>query len=342
MSSRYHRQEILPQIGIQGQRRISDARVLLIGCGALGTVMAEMLARAGIGHLRIMDRDIVELTNLQRQTLFTESDARNGLPKAIAAAERLGLINSEIVIEPMAVDVDSGNVESLLTFPNSQLSDLILDGTDNVETRYLINDVAVMRNIPWVYAAAVGTEGRVMGVMPGVTPCLRCMFPTPPAGAELATCDTSGVLAAATSTIASLAVVEGFKLLLGERPSYLLSADVWSGRFAQVDTSQRDEQCVCCGKRKFEFLDRPAAGDGAKLCGRNAVQIRGGGAVDLQAIGLRWAQLAEIQQTPHMVRATLRDPAGMVLSVFPDGRVIVTGTSDVGRARSLAARFLGA
>jgi molybdopterin/thiamine biosynthesis adenylyltransferase len=342
MVSRYQRQELLPVIGVAGQERIRAARIVLIGCGALGTVMAEMLARAGIGHLRIIDRDIVELTNLQRQTLFTESDARNGVPKAIAAAERLRQINSEIAIEPLAVDVDAGNIESLLSFPNSPLPDLILDGTDNVETRYLINDMAVKQNTPWVYAAAVGTEGRVMGVMPSVTPCLRCMFPTPPAGAELATCDTSGVLAAATSVIASLAVVEGFKLLLGARPSYLLSADVWTGRLAQIDIRQRDEQCVCCGKRIFEFLNRPAAGDGAKLCGRNAVQIRGGRAVDLQAVALRCAALAEIRETPHMVRATLRDPAGVVLSVFPDGRVIVTGTSDVGRARSLAARFLGA
>lgn len=354
MISRYHRQEILPQIGTAGQKRISDARVLLIGCGALGTVMAEHLVRAGVGYLRIVDRDIVELTNLQRQTLFTEMDARNGTPKAIAAAERLKQINSEIQIEPMAIDVDSGNIETLVKFSTAQqttnnyqlatnIPQVILDGTDNIETRYLINDVAVKHNIPWVYAAAVGTEGRVMGIAPGTTPCLRCIFPNSPAAAELPTCDTAGVLAPATSLIASLAITEAFKILLGHPPKHLISADIWTPRFSQVDiTNQRDLNCACCGKHQFEFLSRPSSADGARLCGRNAVQIRGNGPTNLESLASRLSNFAQIHHTPHMLRVTLNDPPNITLSIFPDGRTIITGTSDPARARSLAARFLGA
>ncbi|HEY1683127.1 MAG TPA: ThiF family adenylyltransferase [Tepidisphaeraceae bacterium] len=361
MNSRYHRQEILPQIGVGGQQQIGSARVLVIGCGALGTVMAELLARAGVGHLRIVDRDIVEWTNLQRQVLFTENDAKNGLPKAVAAAERLREINSEIVIEPLVTDVDAGNVEPVLSLgsqsprmPIRGLSaadensfaafpDLILDGTDNVETRYLINDAAVKHSIPWVYAAAVGMEGRVMGVIPGRTPCLRCVFPNPPAASELATCDTTGVLGVASAAIASLAVVEGLKLILGQTPSHLLAADVWAGRFSQIDLKEnRVPDCLCCGERKFEFLERPATSDSAKLCGRNAVQVRGNDVVDLGMLAKRLTPDVVVQHTPYMLRAMLREPAGVILSVFPDGRVIVTGTTDIGRARSIVARFVGA
>lgn len=343
MPSRYHRQEILPQIGAEGQQKIAAAPVILIGCGALGAVMAEMLVRAGIGRLRVVDRDIVEMTNLQRQTLFTESDAREGMPKAIAAAERLKEINSEIVIEPVVVDVDSANIEDLLRFPNSQLPCLILDGTDNVETRYLINDVAVKHGIPWVYAAAVGVEGRVMGILPGKMACLRCVFPNPPVGSELATCETAGVLAAASGVVASLAVAEGMKLLLGEQLAGLISVDVWAGRFGKLAaTENRDPHCICCAKKDFEFLRKMAGNDGAKLCGRNAVQIRGSGAVDLAEISRKLERSADVKLTPYMLRADLRDPAGMTLSVFPDGRAIVAGTADIGRARGLVARFIGA
>src|SRR5687768_16964400 len=197
--SRYHRQTLLPQIGEAGQEMLRDARVLLVGCGALGTVSAEQLVRGGVGHLRLCDRDIVELTNLQRQTLFTEADAASGTPKAVAAAERLARINSTVWIEPHVTDVHSGNIESLAADVR-----LIVDGTDNVETRYLVNDVAVKLGLPWVYGACVGMGGRVMGVVPGVTPCLRCVFPDPPGPGEIETCDTAGVFAPAAAIVASL------------------------------------------------------------------------------------------------------------------------------------------
>src|SRR5262245_34353204 len=207
---RYHRQTLLPQIGEAGQRKLAGARVLLVGCGALGSTIAEQLARAGIGHLRNADRDIVELTNLQRQVLFDDSDAAGGLPKAVAAANRLSKINSTITIEPRVVDVDALNVEQLVAG-----CDMILDGTDNVATRYLVNDVAVKHTIPWIYGACVGTEGRVMTIRPGAGACLRCIFPQPPNASELATCDTAGVLGPVASVVGAMQALAAIKLLSG-------------------------------------------------------------------------------------------------------------------------------
>lgn len=341
MISRYQRQELLPEIGSAGQARIGSAGVLIVGCGALGTVMAEHLVRAGVGRLRLVDRDIVELTNLQRQTLFTEADARDGRPKAIAAAERLKLINSEIKIEAHAIDLDAGNIGNMIDFAVGGKPDLILDGTDNVETRYLINDLAIQHAIPWVYAAVIGMEGRVMGIKPGVTPCLRCIFEQPPNANDLPTCDTAGVLAPASSIIASLAVVEAFKLLLDKLPARLISANVWTGEFRKLDISQsRNAQCPCCGRKNFEFLERRSKSE-IRLCGRNAVQIRGEKPADFSSVEKRLAKVAVVQATPYMVRAQLHDPLGITLSIFPDGRVIVAGTSDAARARSLVSRFCG-
>ncbi len=215
---RYHRQQLLPRMGAEGQSKLAASRILLIGCGALGTVIAEQLVRAGIGFLRICDRDLVELTNLQRQVLFDERDARDELPKAIAAARRLHEVNSTVPIDARVVDVHRGNLEALIGEGTGRVH-LILDGTDNVQTRYLVNDAAVKLGIPWVYGACVGTEGRVMGIVPDGTPCLRCIFNDPPLPGELATCDTAGVLASAASLVASLQAVTAMKILLGERRS---------------------------------------------------------------------------------------------------------------------------
>ena len=339
--NRYHRQTLLPQIGEVGQARLARARVLLVGCGALGTVVAEQLARAGLGYLRICDRDVVETTNLQRQVLFDESDAAAGRPKAVAAAERLRAINSSVVIDPRVVDVHSGNIELLL-----EGVDLVLDGTDNAETRYLINDAATKHSKPWVYGACVGTSGRVMAVLPMTRPCLRCMFPQPPGAGELETCDTAGVLASAANVVASLQVVEAMKILLSDPASAreLVTIDLWPLRIRTVFTADaRRVDCATCVFRKFEFLDARPGQAATSLCGRNTVQVRpasNGAAIDLNAAADRLAVAGPVERSPFFVRCTLRD-SNLSITLFPDGRAMVHGTADLAVARSIYARFIG-
>ena len=345
--SRYHRQVLLPQIGEAGQGRLAASRVLIVGCGALGTVVADQLARAGVGSLRVVDRDVVEWTNLQRQTLFEESDARDALPKAVAAQRRLRQVNSAIEVEAVVGDVHGGNVEHLAgLLPGGNSVHLIIDGTDNVETRYLLNDVAVKHGVPWVYGACVGTEGRVMTIRPPATPCLRCVFPTPPAGSELPTCDTAGVLAPAAGVVASLQTVAALKLLTGheEGGGVLLSLDVWRGRFHTVDIPERRPDCPACGRREFEFLDRPAA-DSVSLCGRRSVQVRPrdhSTRLDMAAAAEKLSRVGAVQRTPYLLRCRLAEPDAMELTLFSDGRAILSGTTDLGRARSVYARYVGA
>ncbi|MEA2734349.1 MAG: molybdopterin-synthase adenylyltransferase [Humisphaera sp.] len=338
---RYHRQTLLPQIGPGGQERLTRSRVLLVGCGALGTVIAEQMARAGIGFLRICDRDLVETTNLQRQVLFDEADVTAGTPKAIAAAQRLRRINSTIVIEPHVVDVHSGNIESLMDG-----IDLVMDGTDNAETRYLVNDATVKHARPWVYGACVGTGGRVMGIVPGRSPCLRCLFPDLPEPGALETCDTAGVLASAASVVASLQVVEAMKIILGDASAAreLVTIDLWPLRIKTISTADaRRQDCPTCGERRFEFLDvRPGAA-ATSLCGRNTVQVRpasNGTRIDLDAIAGRLEVAGEVERTAFFVRCTLRD-GNLSLTLFPDGRAMVHGTADPAVARSIYARFIG-
>ncbi|HEX4794561.1 MAG TPA: ThiF family adenylyltransferase [Humisphaera sp.] len=405
---RYHRQTLLPQIGAQGQAQLAAARVLLIGCGALGTVIAEQLARAGIGFLRIVDRDVVEMTNLQRQVLFDEADAHSEVPKAIAAANRLARINSSITIEPNVTDCHAGNIEELIAarehravdrmhsssgsaaspssgtpgegwgsgcverastarmgpHPNpppeyrrrGQNSsptlahaavDLILDGTDNAETRYLINDAAVKFGIPWIYAACVSMEGRVMSIRPGITPCLRCIFPQPPGPGELPTCDTAGVFAPAAAIVASLQVAAAIKLLVepqAHHESILTIVDVWTGRFRSSCTEDaKRPDCIACGRRRFEFLDCITAATSTNLCGRNAVQVRPSGfaRVDLGQLAVKLSRVGQIERTEHLVRCQMPEPQSIRLTVFPDGRLIVHGTSDFERAKSIYARYVG-
>ena len=339
-TNRYHRQELLPQIGAAGQAKIAQGRILLVGCGALGGVIAEQLVRAGVGSMRIVDRDVVEWTNLQRQVLFDESDARDGLPKAVAAARRLAAINSSVAVEPVVADVHSGNVEAL-----ADSAQLILDGTDNVETRYLVNDVAVKHGMPWVYGACVGTEGRVMPVIPGRTACLRCVFPEPPAGAELPTCDTAGVLGPVAGIVASMQAVIAIKLLSGNAPDVrpeLWSADLWNGRARTIEV-QRRADCPACAGREFTFLSR-RAGQSTTLCGRQSVQVRPADSstrLDLSAAAQKLKGVGEVQQTPYLVRCRLPGETPVELTLFIDGRLIVTGTTDRDNARSLYARYVG-
>lgn len=350
MTDRYHRQTLLPQVGLAGQECLGRARVLLIGCGALGCHIAQQLARSGVGHIRLVDRDLVDLTNLHRQVLFTEADAADAMPKAIAAARALQQANSKIVIEPLVADVHSGNIETFAGITGRDRAyhaQLILDGTDNAQTRYLINDLAVREAIPWVYGACVGVEGRVMPIVPGKTPCLRCLFPEPPAPGELATCDTAGVLPAAAAVVGALQAAMAIRLLVegpGAADTGLLAMDAWTLRFRTINTSDaRREDCPCCGKRQFEFLDRPASADAASLCGRNAVQIRPSHAVeaDLAALAGRLSSAGTVQNLEFMLRCHLTQPAGTRLSIFPDGRIIVDGTGDVALARTLVARYVG-
>jgi adenylyltransferase/sulfurtransferase len=329
---------LLPQIGQDGQQRLAAARVLLIGCGALGSTIADQLVRAGIGNLTLVDRDIVELTNLQRQTLYDERDASEQTPKAIAAANRLRAVNSSIQITPLVTDVHPGNVEELLD------ADLILDGTDNVQTRYLINDAAVKHGIPWVYGGAVGMEGRVMTVRPGVTPCLRCVYPNPPSAADLPTCDTAGVLGPGATIVGAFQAIEAIKILVGlEAMGSLLTFDFWTCRSRVVSILERDPACSCCGQGNFEFL-HAISGDAVTLCGRNAVQVRpaGNAELSLDRLAERLARAGDVRRNPYFVKCVLSDPAGVVLTVFPDSRALVQGVNDLARAKSIYARFVGA
>ena len=340
--------------------------MLLVGCGALGCTIAELLTRAGVGRIVIADRDIVELTNLQRQTLFDESDAREGLPKAVAAVRRLGQINSSIAIDPLVVDVDADGIETLVVrstgfqpVPNVEHGlearatrarvDLILDGTDNVATRFLINDVAVKLGVPWIYGACVGTEGRVMTVRPGSGPCLRCVFPEPPTPGELATCDTAGVLGPVASIVASLQALAAIKILSGNDAAIaneMMVLDLWANRVTSISSegAKRDD-CVCCARRDFQFLNSSDRDTAIKLCGRNSIQIRlapgANGPMSLVDLAGRLRSAGEVQASAFMVRCTLQE-MGLSLSAFADGRILVHGTNDPARARSVVARFIGA
>ena len=340
---RYHRQMLLPAISAAGQAKLACAHVLLIGCGALGCGIADQLARAGIGHLRIVDRDIVELTNLQRQCLFDETDARDGTPKASAAANRLRAINSSIAIEPVVADVHSGNIEELAGM-DGQRVDLVLDGTDNAETRYLINDMCVKHDIPWVYGACVGTTGRVMVIQPGQSACLRCIFPQPPTAGELPTCDTAGVLGSAAMIVASLQAVEAIRLLTGNGSNQnLLTMDLWTGRFHSVETNERQKDCFSCIQRNFEFLDAPLEQSAIQLCGRTAVQIRPPRpqSINLVELAERLNPIAAMQQHELFLRCQPMNEKGIDLTIFADGRVLVRGTTDITQARTLVSKYVG-
>ena len=334
--SRYSRQTRFAPLGEAGQAKIRAASVAIVGCGALGTVQAEAMARAGVGLLRIIDRDFVEWSNLQRQFLFEEADAAEALPKAIAAARRLARVNSEVRVEPMVADLTAANVEDLF-----EDIDLILDGTDNFETRFLINDAAVDREIPWIYGAAVGSYGIKLAIIPGKSACFRCVYPEPPRGAQ-PTCETEGVLAPVTATIAALQVADALKILaLGGDAvtARLTTIDVWTGTIRQLALPARDAKCPCCVRKELVYLDGSRRAP-ISLCGRNAVQIHERfRPVDLRALAQRLAKVAAVRSNEFALRVAL-DP--YELTIFPDGRAIIKGTTDVGVARSLYARYIGA
>ena len=336
IESRYSRQIRFAPFGEQGQANLRAARVAIVGCGALGTVQAETLARAGVGALRLIDRDFVERSNLQRQFLFEESDAAEAIPKAIAAARRLAQLNSEVELQPMVADLTPANVEELFTN-----IDLILDGTDNFETRFLINDAAVSTGIPWIYGAAVGSYGIKLAIIPGQTACLRCVYPAPPQGAQ-PTCETEGVLGPVTAAIAALQAADALKILAKGRDAVvarLTTFDIWEGTVRQLAPPARDADCPCCVRREFPYLQASRRAP-IRMCGRNAVQIHERTRpVDLPALALRLSSLGTVRSNEFALRAAID---AYELTVFPDGRAIIKGTEDPGVARSIYARYVGA
>lgn len=336
-ADRYARQRIFPGVGEAGQTRLSKSHALLVGVGALGCGSAQILARAGVGRLTLVDRDFVELDNLQRQTLYDESDVASGLPKAEAAARRVRAINGAIIAEPRIADVNYSNVESLV-----RDADVVVDGTDNFETRFVLNDACVKLGKPWIYAGAVASSGMVAAIRPGASPCFRCLVAEPPDAGHTATCDTAGVLGAAVGVVSAVAAGEAMKLLLGKTDALiegLLWIDVWANQF-NVFKVARNPDCPACGKRDFAYLRGAAGTLVTALCGRNAVQITptGAAAIDLAAMEKKLSAAGRVTRNPFLLRA---DIDGVALTLFSDGRTIFQGIDDAARARSLYARFIG-
>jgi molybdopterin/thiamine biosynthesis adenylyltransferase len=332
---RYSRQILFAGLGEEGQERLLRAHAAIVGCGALGSFQAAALARAGVGRITIVDRDYVEPSNLQRQWLFEESDAAEALPKAMAAERRLARINSAVQVHGTVADLTPANIEELLGQPQ-----VILDGTDNFETRYLMNDFALSRAIPWIYGAAVGSYGLTMPVIPGRTACLRCMYPEPPAGVQ-PTCETAGVLNSITAVIGALQTADALKILAGRGETVrarLTTVDVWEGGIRQIEQPARDPECPACGARDFVHLEGRRRTP-VSLCGRNAVQIHERARpIDLADLQSALTPLGEVRANAFALRFFT---GPYELTIFPDGRAIVKGTTDIGLARSLYARYVG-
>ena len=334
---RYSRQVLFGPIGEPGQDKLAAARVAIIGCGATGSALAGLLARAGIGTLRIIDRDYVESSNLQRQTLFTEADAAESLPKAVAATRAIASFNSQVQVESHVADLVPANVASLLDNVN-----VILDGTDNFETRYLINDFAIQNSRPWIYSAAIGSYAVTLNVLPGETACLACLFPDPPRGA-IDTCETSGILNSAVNLVASIAATETLKLITGgnahpQLRKTLLSHDVWSNEHAEISAGQPRPGCRACSARDFIHLS-PEARPHITLCGRNSVQIHERHRpIDFSEMVTRLQPLGTVRHNDFVLKFWHHP---YEITLFPDGRAIIKGTTDTGLARSLYARYVG-
>lgn len=338
MDERYSRQILFFGIGRAGQEKLLNSRVLLLGCGALGASHAEMLARAGVGKLRIVDRDFVEYTNLQRQTLFSENDAEERTPKAIAAKNRISQINSGIEVEAIIADVNHSNIESLIDG-----CDLVLDGTDNFQVRYLLNDACVKHGKTWIYGAAVSSYGTTMTSIPGETPCLRCIFEDVPDAGSSPTCDTAGVIMPIIATVSAMQVSEALKILVGNTDALhrsIMQFDVWQNDWRKIKLSKPNPDCKTCGQHIYEFLDSESPEFSAVLCGRNAVQIAPPKptAIDLKSLAEKLKNLGEVKQNEYLVRFTSGENE---MTVFRDGRAIIKGTDDISVARSLYAKFVG-
>ena len=337
---RYSRQMRFYGLGEEGQRRLLDSHVTLCGCGALGTVLANALVRAGVGHLRLIDRDFIETSNLQRQVLFDEHDVADNLPKAEAAARKLAAINSSVHVEPVVTDIDRTNILDLVAD-----ADLILDGTDNFEIRYLINDAAVKLDKPWVYGGCIGSHGQVMTVLPGETPCLRCVFEAAPAPGEAGTCETAGVLSPIVNIVASFQAAEAIKILAGRRDKVnreLIYIDVWENTVKRIKVAPLlgKVDCPCCRRRRFEWLEGDHGAHTTSLCGRNAVQVahRSAAKLNFEDLARHLEVMGEVSYNRFLLKF---NAGGHEFTVFPDGRAIIKGTNDVDKARTLYAKYIG-
>ncbi len=339
MLDRYSRQTLFGPIGKEGQERLRSASVLLVGCGALGTVLANNLCRAGIGHLIIADRDYVELNNLQRQILFDEDDVARHIPKAIAAAEKLQRVNSEVRVDALVEDINADGIETLV-----QKTDLVLDATDNFETRYLLNDVCIKYQRPWIYSGVIASYGVTMNILPGDTACLRCVFPEMPLPGTTATCDTAGILNGVVGAMTGIASTEALKILLkSEKISRdLVTLDLWENVFDRIELP-RQPDCPACGQHQYEFLDTLTGTHSTSLCGRNAVQVRANTGpnkirLDFSRLAERLRLVGEINYNEFLLHGHID---GYELTVFPDARAIIKGTDDEQVARSVYARYIG-
>ncbi|NOX54808.1 MAG: thiazole biosynthesis adenylyltransferase ThiF [Planctomycetes bacterium] len=339
---RYSRQILFSEIGEEGQRRLLAGRVLLCGCGALGSVIADTLTRAGVGFLRIVDRDFVELSNLQRQILFDEEDVESHLPKAVAAAEKLQRINRDVTIEPVVADIDHTNILDLC-----DRVDLILDGTDNFEVRFLINDASLERSIPWVYGGCIGSHGQTMTIFPGKTACLRCLIDSVPEPGTTETCDTAGILGPTVNVIASLQCIAALKILSG-RPDavspHLTIIDLWDGSYRRMSVKDlRDRaDCPACKRGDRSWLSGQHTSQSTVLCGRNAVQIapQQKAELDLSALAAKLQAAGTVETNPYLLRLRLNEP-DVEVTVFRDGRAIIKGTQDPAVAKTVYSRYIG-
>ena len=335
---RYSRQILFGGVGAEGQQAIMRARVAIVGLGALGSLQAALLVRAGVGAVRLIDRDFVEESNLQRQLLYDEHDARTFQPKAVAAARHLREVNSLVSIEGLVDDLNPATIDRLLGG-----IDIILDATDNFDARYLLNDYAVKTGTPWIYGACVGSYGVTFTVVPGETACLRCIFESAPPPGLTPTCDTAGVLGSIAGVVASLQAVEALKLAAGRRAALsrkIVMIDLWQNTWDELGAPDADPQCPCCGRRRFDYLEGREGAETSSLCGRDAVQVRGraDANLDLDELARRLAPLGRVERTPFLLRA---DIDAWRLTVFGDGRAIIGGTDDPALAKSVYARYVG-
>jgi len=337
---RYSRQILSQHIGEECQKVLMDSYAVVVGCGALGTVSSSYLTRAGIGQIRIIDRDFIEESNLQRQILFDENDIAEGLPKAIAAQRKLRRINSGSTIEGIVTDVNYADIEEL-----TKDADIIIDGTDNFETRFLINDFCIKNNIPWIYGACIGSRGLTMNIIPPTTPCLRCVFETMPQMGTFPTCDTAGVIGPIAGVIGSIQATEAIKILTGKYESVnktLIEIDVWDTKVKQIDVSDLKSlsDCPTCKLHTYKYLEAEDGVMATLLCGKNAVQVmsRNISNIDLGQLAKRLASISDVSSNEFMLKFNVKDNE---FTVFPDGRAIITGTNDLSTAKSLYSKYLG-
>lgn len=337
--NRYSRQILFQPIGEEGQERLSRGYALIVGCGAIGTTSASILARAGVGHLRIIDRDFLEESNLQRQDLFDEGDLKEGIPKAVAAEKKLQRINSHLHIEGIAADINPTNIEEL-----AHGAHLILDCTDNFETRFLINDYSLKHRVPWIYAACLGSQGILMNILPGETPCLRCLLETTPPTASLPTCETAGILGPIAKVVGALQAAEAVKALTGHRDTLirdLISIDLWQGTFQRLNVSgARSHQCPACRLGRYDFLNAKTGAIITNPCGTNSIQIvpTKGEKIGLEDLAKRLEKAGAVSYNPFLLRFRVKS---LEMVVFPDGRTIVQGTQDQALAKDLYSKYIG-